>query len=131
MVGRAGNGMCTVDADITLTKVKVKIAVLLNSENCRKLNFSRSISSAILAWSSKLMVDYDNMGLSLQLIGARFLNFRLRKLSLNFKLCGMSILQDFQRVLWAGVQPTLDPYAEAFFIRGPFRYFKGSYFRIA
>jgi len=33
----------------------------------------RSISSAVLAWSSKLMVDVDSMGPGLQLVGARFL----------------------------------------------------------
>jgi len=32
------------------------------SENCRKLHYSTSFSSAILAWSSKMMVDYDSMG---------------------------------------------------------------------
>ena len=42
----------------------------------QKFHFSRSISSAILAWSSKLMVDHDS---SLQLIGARFSNFILKK----------------------------------------------------
>jgi len=55
------------------------------SENCRKLHFSRPISSTILAWSSKLMVDRDS-----QLVGARFSNFLLRKLAHEFKLCGMS-----------------------------------------
>ena len=33
------------------------------------------------------MVDYDSMGPSLQLVGARFLNFLLSKLSCDFKLC--------------------------------------------
>jgi len=42
------------------------------------------------------MVDYDSVGPSLQLALARFLNFLLTKLSRDFKLCGMSILQDFQ-----------------------------------
>jgi len=42
----------------------------------QKFHFSRSISSAILAWSSKLMVDHDS---SLQLIGARFSNFIFKK----------------------------------------------------
>jgi len=36
----------------------------------RKLHFSRSISSAVLAWSSKLMVVGDSMGPGLQLLGA-------------------------------------------------------------
>ena len=40
------------------------------------------------------------MGPSLQLVGARFLNFLLRKLSRDFKLSGMSILQDFQRAIF-------------------------------
>ena len=43
------------------------------------------------------MVDYDSMGPSLHLVGARFLNFLLSKLSRDFKLYGMSILQDFHR----------------------------------
>ena len=46
------------------------------------------------------MVDYDNMGPSLQLIGARFFDFLLSKLLCDFKLCGMSILQDFQRAIF-------------------------------
>ena len=43
------------------------------------------------------MVDYDNMGPSLQVVGVNFLNLILSKLSHDFKLSGMSILQDFQR----------------------------------
>jgi len=46
------------------------------------------------------MVDYDNMGPSLQLVGARFLNFLLSKLSHDFKLCRMLILQDSQRAIF-------------------------------
>jgi len=46
------------------------------------------------------MVHYDNMGPSLHLIGARFLNFLPSKLSHDFKLRGMSILQDFQRAMF-------------------------------
>jgi len=37
------------------------------------------------------MVDYDRTGPSLQLVGARFSNFLLKKLSHEFRLCGMSI----------------------------------------
>jgi len=47
----------------TRSKIKVKVTELLKF---RKLHFSRSISSAILAWSSKLMVLCVNMGTSLQ-----------------------------------------------------------------
>ena len=46
------------------------------------------------------MVDYDNMEPSLQLVGARFFNFFLSKLSHDFKLCGMSILQDFHGAIF-------------------------------
>jgi len=59
-----------------------------------KLHFSRSISSAVLAWSSKLVVDGDSMGPGLQLVGARFSNFLLEKLSRKFKLRGMSIFHE-------------------------------------
>ena len=41
------------------SKVKVKVTELVK---LRKLHFSRSISSAIFAQSSKLMVDSDSMG---------------------------------------------------------------------
>ena len=61
----------------------------------RKLQFSRSISSAILAWRSKLMVDHDSIRPGLQLVGARFSNLILRKLSCEFKLRGMSTLHEF------------------------------------
>jgi len=49
-----------------------------SSKNCRKMHFLRSVSSAISAWSSKVMVDYDNTGPSLQLVGAQFSNSLLR-----------------------------------------------------
>ena len=70
------------------------------SENCRKLHFSRPISSTILAWSSKLIVDHDSTGPILQLVGARFSNFILRKLSREFKLRGTSILHEFQMTIF-------------------------------
>jgi len=40
------------------------------------------------------MVDYDSMAPRLELAGAQFFNFFLSKLSCDFKLRGMSILQD-------------------------------------
>jgi len=46
------------------------------------------------------MVDYDCMGPSLQLVRARFLNFLLSKLSRDFRVHGMSILQDIQRAIF-------------------------------
>ena len=60
MVGHAGSATCIVQAHITLTWFKVKVNDLLNFQ---KLHFSSSISSAILSWIAKLMVDYDSMGL--------------------------------------------------------------------
>ena len=73
------------------SKVKVKVTEL---PKLRKVHFSRSFSSAISAWSSKLMVGGHNMGPGLQLVGARFLNFLPGKLSREFKLCPMSIFHD-------------------------------------
>jgi len=61
---------------VTSTRSKVKVEVT-ELPKLRKLHFSRSISSAVLAWSSKL-VGGDSMGPGLQLVGAQFLNF-LRK----------------------------------------------------
>jgi len=43
-----------------------------------------------------VMVNYNSMGPSLQLVRARFFNFLLSKLSSDFKLRGMSTLQDFK-----------------------------------
>jgi len=43
---------------LTRSKVNMKVTELLK---IGKLHFSRSICSAILAWSSKLMVDYDSI----------------------------------------------------------------------
>ena len=54
--------------------------------NFRKLHFSTSVFSAVLAWSSKLIVDFDSMGPSLQLFGARFLNFSLSWRSRDFRV---------------------------------------------
>ena len=58
----------------TRSKVKVKVTEL---PKLRKVHFSRSISSAILAWSSKLTVDVDSIGPGLQPVEARFSNFFL------------------------------------------------------
>ena len=57
---------------------------------------STYISSATFAWSSKLTVDVDSMGPGLQLFGGQFSNFLLGKVSLEFKLHGMSIFHDIQ-----------------------------------
>jgi len=46
------------------------------------------------------MVGGDSMGPDLQLVGARFSNFRLRKLSCEFKLCGMSRFHEIQMAIF-------------------------------
>ena len=51
-------------------RLKIKVTELLKF---RKLHFSRSLSSSILVWSSKLMVDCDSMGPSLYLSEPDFL----------------------------------------------------------
>jgi len=90
MVGHAGSPIRIVHVGMTLTRskvnVKVKVTALLQ---LRKLHFSRSIFSAILTWNSKLMVDRDSTGPSLQLIGARFWNFLLEShhVSSSFAEC--------------------------------------------
>jgi len=85
MVRCTGSPTCTVHAHMTLTRSTVKVTEL---QKFRKLHFSRSVSSTSLAWSSKLMVDYDNMGPSLLHVGALFLlNFLLSKLSRDFAEC--------------------------------------------
>jgi len=63
---------------------------------------STYISSATFAWSSKLTVDIDSMGPGLQLVGGRFSNFLLGKVSLQFKLHGMSIFHDIQMATYYG-----------------------------
>jgi len=80
----------------TRSKVKVKVVELLKF---RKLHFSRSISSAIFACSSKL-VGGDSMKPGLQLIGARFLNVLLGKLAREFKLHGMLILHEIPMAIF-------------------------------
>ena len=84
---------------VTSTRSQVKVTEL---PRLRKLHFSRSISSAVLACRSKLMVDGDSMGPGLQLVGARFSYILLGKLSREFKLSGMSILRD-ATVRWLGM----------------------------
>jgi len=100
-VGHAGSPTCIVHADMTLTRSKVKVKVKVTKLlDLQKLHFSRSICSAILAWSSKLTVANDSMGPGLQLVAARFSHFLLRKLSCEFRLRWMSILHEFQRAIF-------------------------------
>jgi len=94
-VGRPRPDMHT---SVTSTRSEVKVKVI-ELPKLPKLHFSRSISSAVLAWSSKLTVDGDSMGPDLQLVGARCSNFHLGKLSQEFRLCGMSILHEIQMAI--------------------------------
>jgi len=88
-VGRPLPDMHTIVTS-TRSKEKVKVTELV------KLHFSRSISSAVFARSSKLMVAGDSMWSNPQLVGARFSNFLIEKLSREFKLRGMSIFDEIQ-----------------------------------
>jgi len=84
-----------VRTNVTSTRSKVKVKVM-ELPKLRKVHFSRSISSAGFAWSSKLMVDGHSMVPGLQLVGVRFFNFLLGKLSQEFKLCPVSIFHEIQ-----------------------------------
>jgi len=88
--------MC-ISVTSTRAKVKVKVTKL---PKLRKVHFSSSISSAISAWSSKLMVGGHSMGPGLQLVGARFLNFHLGKLSREFKLRPISIFDEIKMAIF-------------------------------
>jgi len=46
------------------------------------------------------MVGSDSMGLDLQLVGSRFSNFLLEKLSPELKLRGMSIFHEIQMTIF-------------------------------
>jgi len=90
-VGHAGCPIHTAHTDVILTwsKVKVMVTDLLK---LRELHFSTSTSS--LFWSgAQLMDDYD-MGPSLQLFGARFLNFSPSWRSRGFQVRKMFISPD-------------------------------------
>jgi len=102
MVGLAGSPTRTVYVDVTLTRSKVKVMDHLNFRQLPITALSTSISSATFAWSSKLMVDVDSMGPGLQPVGACFSNFVLGKVSLQFKLDGMSIFHDIQMATYFG-----------------------------
>jgi len=78
-------------ASMTSTRSKVKVKVM-ELVKLRKSHFSRSISYAIFAWSSKVTVDSDSMGPVLQLVWARLWNFLLEKLSWEFRLRRMYVL---------------------------------------
>ena len=90
---RATSSTRTVYTDVTLTRSKVKVKVT-ELPKLRKVHYSKSISSAVFAWSSKVMAGGDSTGPGLQPVGARFLNCLSRKLSRELKLCPISIIHD-------------------------------------
>jgi len=94
-VGRPRLDMST-NMTLTRSKVKIKVTELLKF---RKLHYSRSISSTILACSSKPMADYNNMGLSQLVYSLSESHLRI-SFSSDFKLRVMSTLQDFQRAIF-------------------------------
>jgi len=97
-VGRPGPD---VRSSMTSTRSKVKVKVKVTElPKFRKVHFSRSISSAGFAWSSKLMVGDHSMGPVLQLVGAPFFNYLLGKLSREFKLRPMSIFHKIQTAIF-------------------------------
>ena len=97
-VGRPRPHMRT---SVTSTRSKVKVKVKVTElPNLRKLHFSRSVSSAILAWSWKLMLGGDSMGPGLQLFGTQLLNFLLGKLAQEFKVRQMSIFHELQMAIF-------------------------------
>jgi len=65
---------------VTSARFKVKVKVM-EVPKLQKLHFSRSVSSAVLVWSSKLTVVDDSMGPGLQLVEVRFSNFLPEKQS--------------------------------------------------
>jgi len=86
----------TVYVDVTLTRSKVKVTDHLNF---RQLPINAHFQVYILChfrMELKMMVDIDSMGPLLQLVEGRFSNFLLGKVSLEFKLHGMSIFHDIQ-----------------------------------
>jgi len=97
-VGRPWPDMRT---SVTSTRSKVKVMEL---PKLRTLHFCRSVSSAVLAWSSNLMVDSDIMGPGLQLVGAQFSNFFSERYheSSNFAECRYFITfkQPYFRSAW-------------------------------
>jgi len=97
MVWHAANPTRTVYVDVTLTPSKVKVTEL---PKLQKLHFSTTISSTVLAWSSKRMIVADSIGPGLQLVGVQFLNFLLGKLSQQYKLCQMSIFHEIQTAIF-------------------------------
>ena len=87
LIQYVGRSRPHIHTSVTSARSKVVMELL----KLQQLHFSRSISCAVLAWSSKLTVCGDSMGRVLQHVGARFLNLLLVKLSRQVKLRRMSI----------------------------------------
>ena len=104
MLGLASSPTRTVYDDVTLTRSKVKVKVT-DHLNFRQLPINVHFQVYLLRHfrvELKLTVDIDSMGRRLQLLGGQFSNFLLGKVSLEFKLHGMSIFHDIQMATYFG-----------------------------
>ena len=97
MVGPAGSPTCTVYVDVTLTRSKVKVKDHLNF---RQLLINAHFQVYLLRHFRVELID--SMGPGLQLVRARFSNFLVGKVSLEFKLHGMSIFHHIQMATYFG-----------------------------
>ena len=89
---------------VTLTRSKVKVKVT-DHLNFRQLPINVHFKVYLLRqFRVELKTDgyIDSMGPVLQLLGAQFSNFLLGKVSLEFKLHGMSIFHDIQMATYFG-----------------------------
>ena len=104
MVGPAGRPTCTVYVDVTLTRSKVKVKVT-GHLNFRQLPINVHFQLYLLRHfrvDLKTEVDIDSMGPGLQLLGGQFSNLLLGKVSLEFKVHGMSTFHDIQMATYFG-----------------------------
>ena len=102
MLGRAGSTTGTVYVGMTLTQSKVKVKVTEHL-NFRQLPTTAHFHVYLLRRfrvKLKLVVGGDSMGPGLQLVGARFFNFLLGKLSREFKLRPLSISHEIQMAVF-------------------------------
>jgi len=85
-----------VGTTLTRSKVKAKVMGLLAFRKLPKMALSISIYSAILAWSSKLIVVGDSMAPNILHVSAQFSNFLTGKLLREFELRGLSRFHEIQ-----------------------------------
>jgi len=104
VLGLASSPTRTVYDDVTLTRSKVKVKVT-DHLNFRQLPINAHFQIYLLHhFRVELKTDgwHWQYGPGLQLVVARFSNFLLGKVSLEFKLHGMSIFHDIQMATYFG-----------------------------